>query len=266
MAARPDDPASERDPPSPIGTVLVIPAYNEERRLDLGAFDRYLAATHGIGLQFVDDGSTDGTSRMLEHIRSRHPDRVWVDAPGENQGKAAAVRLGVTSALLRSPEFVGYWDADLSTPFDEVEPMATILRERPEIDMVLGSRLRRLGSVVSRSAVKHYSGRLFATAASIALGLPVYDTQCGAKLFRTNSLIAEAFREPFTTTWAFDVELLARYISLARADDMVPTVRLYEYPLRTWIDRSGSKVRLFDRPRALWEVIRVGIALRRSRP
>ena len=265
MIARPDDPTSERDSPIPDQptTVLVIPAFNEEGRLDLKAFDEFLSTTGDVEFQFVDDGSTDATSRLLEGLRLRHPSRIRVDISKENEGKAAAVRRGVIAALGRSPQFVGYWDADLSTPLAEVGPMSTLLHERPTVDMVLGSRVRRLGSVVHRSAVKHYSGRLFATAASISLGLPVYDTQCGAKLFRAQSMIARAFDEPFTTTWAFDVELLARYVALAREYDLDPTERLYEYPLRTWIDRSGSKVRILDRPRALWEVIRVGIALRR---
>jgi dolichyl-phosphate beta-glucosyltransferase len=265
VIARPDDPTSERDPTilDQPTTVLVIPAFNEEGRLDLKAFDKFLSATRDVGLQFVDDGSTDATSHLLETLRLGHQNRVWIHTAAENEGKAAAVRRGVIAALERSPEFVGYWDADLSTPLGELGPMGAILHGQPAVDMVLGSRVRRLGSVVHRSAVKHYTGRLFATAASIALRLPVYDTQCGAKLFRAQSMISQAFDEPFTTTWAFDVELLARYIVRLREGGVDPTERLYEYPLRTWIDRSGSKVRILDRPRALWEVIRLGIALRR---
>src|SRR5204862_482251 len=82
-------------------------------------------------------------------------------------------------ALDRGAEVVGYVDADLSTPVAEVARLLDEMEQRG-VAVVMGARVALLGTAIQRRALRHYLGRLFATAASIILGLPVYDTQCGA--------------------------------------------------------------------------------------
>ena len=88
---------------------------------------------------------------------------------------------------------------------------------------------------------------MFATGASLVLGVPVYDTQCGAKLFRNSGKLRIVFRKPFRVNWTFDVELLARLMMLER---FMGGGRLkdssIEYPLEEWIDVPGSKIKLGD--------------------
>ena len=128
----------------------------------------------------------------------------------QNSGKGEAVRQGVNHvAAMQRFAFVGYWDADLATPLSELAPMLDALARAPRCQLILGSRWRRLGSDIQRSAIRHALGRVFATAASFTLDLPVYDSQCGAKVCRAAS-VGVLFGEPFTTRWLFDVELLAR--------------------------------------------------------
>lgn len=227
--------------------VIVVPCYNEAARFDLGAFASFLERSEGVSLLMVDDGSTDRTPLVLEQLRSRHPRRVSVLGLGANVGKAEAVRRGVKVALRRSPAMIGYWDADLATPLDAALAFRAVLAERPELALVMGSRVALLGRQIRRSWKRHLLGRTFATAASLVLGLTVYDTQCGAKLFRVSRETAALFDRPFRTRWIFDVEILARMIVSARiggeraADDMI-----YEYPLERWQDVKGSRLKSHD--------------------
>src|SRR3972149_2516570 len=119
-----------------------------------------------------------------DHARRRGGGRIAVVSLEENNGKARAVQLGVLAAFDRHPEFVGFWDADLAAPLTAVQEFMEVFRARPEVEIVLGSRVKLLGRDIRRSLLRHYCGRVFATAASFALGVGVYDTPCGAKIFR----------------------------------------------------------------------------------
>jgi glycosyltransferase involved in cell wall biosynthesis len=221
---------------------LVLPCYNEASRLEPAVIGAALAARPWLALLFVDDGSRDGTAAVLAALAAEWPRQVTVLALAANGGKARAVFAGMQQALAATDtELLGYWDSDLATPLAEVDRFRAELLARPELALVMGARLRRLGAGVERSLRRHYAGRLFATVASCVLRLPAYDTQCGAKLLR-RELAAELFATPFRAGWLFDVELLARLIgSRGRAATMAC---VYELPLMTWRDPGGSKVRL----------------------
>jgi dolichyl-phosphate beta-glucosyltransferase len=88
---------------------------------------------------------------------------------------------------------------------------------------------------------------VFATIASLLLRLRVYDTQCGAKLFRKTDVAHEVFDRPFMSSWAFDVEILARLLRLQRSGKIPPVARVVvEVPLRQWTDVRGSKISFTD--------------------
>ncbi|HEY6724403.1 MAG TPA: glycosyltransferase [Polyangiaceae bacterium] len=238
-------------------TVVVIPCYNEAARLDTEALLGAVRAAPMLSFVLVDDGSSDATLELLSSLRDRAPEAFEVVALAKNQGKAEAVRQGMLAAFTRSPSVAGYFDADLATPLSELAPMAQYFDDT-RVHLVMGSRVKLLGRHVSRSPLRHYLGRVFASSASMILGLEVYDTQCGAKLFRDTPAIRSLFESPFSVTWTFDVELLARLAALAaRGEVLVPERSVVEHPLAEWRDVSGSKLRPDAALRAVAELARL---------
>ncbi len=222
---------------------VVIPCFNEEHRLRGAALLAFLESHPRAALCLVDDGSTDGTLAMLRRLQCVHPDRILVHPVMPNGGKAEAVRAGVrhVAAVGRWP-IIGYWDADLSTPLEEVDRLVAPLQENAACRLVLGSRVKRLGSHIERRVSRHVLGRMFAVCASGILGFPVYDSQCGAKLFRRDS-VDVFFRDPFLTRWLFDLEMLAR---LRNEIGMAAIETTLEVPLGRWEEVGGSKLGLRD--------------------
>ncbi|MGC2162825.1 MAG: hypothetical protein WA634_13000, partial [Silvibacterium sp.] len=83
-------------------------------------------------------------------------------------------------------------------------------------------------------------------AVSLLLRIPVYDTQCGAKLFRITPELSQVLAGPFHSRWIFDVELLARFLALHKNNVPQMEKQIYEYPLPVWTDVAGSKVSPLD--------------------
>jgi hypothetical protein len=189
-------------------------------------------------------------------VRAGHEACVTAIRLPTNRGKAEAIRAGIQCAFDRDAKFVGFWDADLATPLEAIEPFMRLFEERPEIEMVFGARIKLLGRHVERRATRHYLGRVFATVASTLLRLPVYDTQCGAKIFRVDAATRALWSAPFVGRWTFDVEILARYIERV-GSARGAAAHIYEYPLERWEDVAGSKVRPVHFLTGLRDVARV---------
>lgn len=245
-------------------TVVVVPCYNEAARLDVAAFERALAQEPKLRFLFVDDGSKDGTRGVLEGLSARCPGRALNHILAKNSGKAEAVRQGVLAAFDLGPELVGYWDADLATPLADIAAFARVL-ENPKILLVLGSRVRLMGRHIERTTVRHYLGRVFASAASLVLGLDIYDTQCGAKLFRATPLMRSVFERHFELNWCFDVELLARLLGLEDKGLGPLREQCVEFALDSWKDAPGSKLNLKQVPKVLGELARLGMIVQAER-
>jgi glycosyltransferase involved in cell wall biosynthesis len=240
-----------------LRVALVVPCYIEAARLAPATFLAFLPPRPWLTLLFVDDGSHDGTVGMLESIEAACAGQVRVLRLA-HAGKAEAVRAGVVEAAGWQPDYIGFWDADLSTPLEALDDFVALARRRPDVDLLLGSRVNLMGRENQRSSARHYVSRIFATAASIALDLPVYDTQCGAKVLRVNEATATLFAEPFRSPWIFDVELIARYLRLSAGPGEPPRRdRLYELVVPAWHDVPGSKLRWHDFARAAVELAHI---------
>jgi len=241
-------------------THIIVPCYNEEARLPTETFlnfvDREVASD--IYFTLVNDGSTDGTMRVIQQLSEARPGRIYGLDLVENGGKAEAVRKGmlhvISNAKPGAGDSVGFWDADLATPLETIPQFANILESKPNIEMVFGARVALLGRDIRRKADRHYLGRIFATLASMALNMPIYDTQCGAKLFRATHDLGVALSEPFTSGWIFDIELLARFIrqKTAAGSERGCEDVIYEFPLEQWHDVPGSKLGFMSKVNALY--------------
>lgn len=234
-------------------TIIIIPCFNEGQRLPVETFNEFLCKQHLIKFIFVDDGSTDNTYQILKSLNNTFPQYTDILKLQKNSGKAEAVRLGMLLALSKKPDLVGFWDADLSTPLTEIFRYISVFSSHPKIKWVFGSRVKLLGRQIERSELRHYIGRIFATSVSIMLKLPIYDSQCGAKIFRTGSELETIICEKFESKWFFDVELIARLTKyLQNTDKCTPHTVIYEIPLNTWVEVKGSKLKIKD---FFWAII-----------
>ena len=260
-----------------MALTLIVPCFNEELRLPEAEYVAWLASSAraaNVRLLFVDDGSRDGTVKVLQRICDRAPaGTASILVLEANQGKAEAVRRGLMQAVGgydsgadSSSMLVGFWDADLATPLDAVPQLAAVLHADAQLQMVFAARVALLGRKIERKIVRHYLGRVFATLASLTLDLAIYDTQCGAKLFRVSPMLRTVVATPFITRWVFDCEMIGRYHALIAASagrsarDPSPPLEqiIYEYPLEKWTDVAGSKVKP-------WDILRMALGLVRIR-
>jgi glycosyltransferase involved in cell wall biosynthesis len=248
----------------PKAAAIVVPCYDEAARLDAAPLLAMAAARPGLTLWLVDDGSRDGTLALLERARAADPDRVKVLALPRNVGKGEAVRAGLRAALAEGALLAGYLDADLSTPPEEALELLRVAEETGA-EVVLAARVKLLGRHVERRLARHYLGRVFATLASLALRLPVYDTQCGAKVLRASPALDRALARPFRGRWIFDVELLARLGHGGEGVAPVDAAAMVEVPLRRWRDVGGSHLRPAAMLRAGLELLRLLVRLRAGR-
>ena len=223
-------------------TCIIIPCYNEAERLHPNDFVQYFKTNRNIFLLFVNDGSKDATHLVLENILHHEPRKTLILHLKQNVGKAEAVRLGVLESFRwRLFDYIGYMDADLSCPLEEIKTLVKVIERENDCRVILGSRVKRLGAEIKRNELRHYIGRIMSTVASLILRLPVYDTQCGLKIF-TREYARYAFSEKFRTTWLFDCEILARLIRKHGYEHVKKTI--YEMPLNTWIERGESKTKI----------------------
>ena len=248
----------------PCRCVVVVPCYNEARRLQPHLFSQFLEQNREVSFLFVNDGSRDATLAVLQQLHARHPDRVLVLDQQPNGGKAEAVRNGMLAALTRQGAvYTGFWDADLATPLAVIPQMLATLEEQPQLAMIFGARVRLLGHHIHRKTIRHYLGRCFATGVSLVLGLPIYDTQCGAKLFRITPALQAILATPFQSRWIFDVEIISRFLAFHHhATSAVEAI--YESPLPRWDDVAGSKVKPGDFFVAFYELLKIRKTYKRA--
>lgn len=223
-------------PPAPLA--LVVPVFNEERRLPtlLDALARdaeRLVAAAGLELAeviVVDDASTDRTAAILD-AADRLDGRLTVcRLPGRNRGKGAAVREGMLAA---TAPFALMTDVDLSTPLADLAALVAAVDSGA--DVAIGSRALRDSRVLERQPIhRELMGKAFNVGVRVLTGVPWRDTQCGFKLFRL-ATTRRLFELQRVDGFAFDLDVLV----LARRLGLT----VHEVPVR-WVNDPDTHVGL----------------------
>lgn len=205
----------------------------------------------------VNDGSKDNTLQLLQNVAQQYSQQFFVYDMPQNGGKAEAVRQGLLhAAKMPGFDYYGYWDADFSTPLEEIDWFVYFSGGQLNHQIVMGTRVARLGAGVERKMLRHYLGRIFATIIANMLKIRIYDSQCGAKIIHS-SVVTSLFDKPFVSKWFFDVEVLFRFLKKSAGENN--RGKILEVPLRTWQEIGGSKLKLSDfikAPVELWRIYR----------
>jgi dolichyl-phosphate beta-glucosyltransferase len=223
-----------------MNACIVVPCFNEEKRINTEKFLKFLNENDDINFLFVDDGSTDNTVLVLQHMQRYHPRSFYKILPA-NVGKAKAVRSGMLEAGLMGFTHVGYLDADLTISLSTAKNLLTTLIEK-KVEFIFASRTKRFQTTESKNLPRQTIGYIFSFISKRLLQLPIADTQCGAKFF-TAAMIPVLFGNVFLSKWIFDVEVFFRFKSYFYQN---PTAYFHEFPIENWEDNEDSKVKILD--------------------
>lgn len=226
---------------------VIIPCYNEAKRLKPELFINFLADKTDVDLVFVNDGSKDDTAHVLKKIEEVAKKNTIIIHLPKNKGKAFAIREGVLFSVNKNTYAkIGYLDADLSTGLDEFYSLFSVMQQQ-SADYIFGSRIKMLNTKIERSLFRHLAGRLIATILDSRYKLGIYDTQCGAKCFSAD-LIKNICEEPFKTKWFFDVEIFLRIRKNHFSSKGI------ELPLKKWKNPGGSKINILKLPAIIKDI------------
>jgi dolichyl-phosphate beta-glucosyltransferase len=234
--------APESKSKSPIAFTLVVPAYNEERRLpnsirDIRAFfpQAPVGTPPQMEVLIVIEKSKDRTVELAREAADGDP-RIHVIDNQVHRGKGFAVKSGMLKAR---GEIVFFMDADLSTPLAEVYAFLAHFMQTPETDVIIGSRAEAQSKVMKKQTwLRRNMGRSFNKFVKLFGVRGIQDTQCGFKAFRAVPT-REVFSRQTLDGFAFDVEVLMLAQEMGYKIEILPV---------RWVNSEDSKVRIFIDP------------------
>ena len=213
---------------------VIVPFYNEEKRIQLNSINELMSISD-VHVFLANDGSTDNTIDILKKINNQYPENSTLFDYLKNQGKANTIYKSILKVSeLNSYDYIGYLDADFSTPVKEYVKIIEEIKLNKK-QLIFASRIKLLNSSIIRKWYRHYIGRIIITLINSKFHLGIYDTQCGAKIF-SKTIIEVAFQKPFLTAWLFDIEMFIRL----KEQNLL--VKAQEYPIENWKDVDGSKL------------------------
>lgn len=233
---------------------VIIPAYNEEKRLPttLLAVDKYLSEqTYPYEILVVNDGSKDSTVKIVKNFQRMIKNLIFLEY-GKNRGKGYAVRFGMLKARGKYRLFT---DADNSTSVNQVEKLLPYLKPRGDYDIAIGSRAVKGHKILIHQPLhREIIGKTGNKLVQVIAVPGIKDTQCGFKCF-TKESAENIFPKQTIEKWGFDFEVLAIAKKLGLGIKEVPIV---------WIDSSESKLSKKAMFSMFYELMKVRINLWRK--
>jgi glycosyltransferase involved in cell wall biosynthesis len=220
---------------------IVVPAFNEETRILTDDFIEFLNSNNDFHFLFVNDGSTDKTLDVLKDLVDKSEQMNLLDLP-LNCGKAEAIRKGMEISLAKNEfDFLGYLDADLAIPLNELLRLKKLAESNYEF--IFSSKRSTPDNELEVKFKRFFIGRTLSTMVGLSLRLDVYDTQCGCKMM-SNKIAQVVFKEPFISSWLFDIEIFWRIINSFGRTFIISSFK--EVPVNKLIDRGGSRIKMSD--------------------
>lgn len=265
-----------------ISLTLVVPTYNEAHRWRAAYWEDLLLLDH-IQWIFVDDGSTDSSYERLMDLSQTSKYQVLRLA--SNRGKGEAVRAGMNHFLHSqnvgvdtgsSPAFsgeslLGFLDADGSIEKADIIRLLGVAKmridfggptlssdNRGKVDSIWSSRVGLSGRQIQRRLSRHYLGRMINSLLGLQIPYIPYDPQCGFKIFWPSSSLKAALATPFKTHWFFDLELMLNWAKANQSH-----LRIWEEPLDSWCEISGSHLSFRNAFSVAREMVQIAIDGRR---
>jgi glycosyltransferase involved in cell wall biosynthesis len=237
---------------------IIIPFFNESKRVNSHiAILKDIINCHSVDIIYVDDGSSDNTATILEKELKTIDSNDFsykVLIQESNQGKGFAVKRGVAEA---SSTYCLYTDFDFSIDPMQISTFYNIALTANGPVIVMASRRKDSDVVKAQSILRKLFGRVFNHMMKLIINIPFQDTQCGFKLFDTETA-KEIFAKLETKGFAFDVEVIKRAFD--------KNVTIIEKGVAITNDDENSTVNIFVDPiKMLWELLKLRVSLSRSR-
>jgi glycosyltransferase involved in cell wall biosynthesis len=173
-------------------------------------------------------------------------------------GKSKAIAYGADCASheYSNIEWIGFLDSDGAFTSDDVERIIKMTSTISRYDAIYTSRVKMAGRNIKRNNARHIVARLITSLFGLVWRNIPYDTQSGFKLYRYSDDYSSMLIEPFKTKWFFDIEISIRYLKYKEKE-----INVWEEPVSSWFDISGSKINYRQTFRIGLEVIYIFLLL-----
>lgn len=235
-----------------IKTSIVIPAYNEEKRIGktLETYGSYFKKIKEKGeldfeINVIINNTKDKTEDVVKEYKKIYPEIRYLNF--KRGGKGFAVIEGFKDALERDIDLIGFVDADMSTP---PNAFYGLIKNIKDYDGIIADRWHKDSKVTPQTILRKILSRGFNILIRILFRFPYNDTQCGAKLFK-KEIVKKVYPRLGTSEWSFDVDFLFYARNEGARIKSIPTM---------WTDMEGSKVNLKKTPITMFlSVVRLRI-------